>query len=29
MRNVGIKTNHIFGLFANETGGFENAGFRR
>jgi hypothetical protein len=29
MRNVGIKTNHIFGLFANEAGGFENVGFRR
>lgn len=29
MRQVGIKTNHIFGLFANEAGGFQKVGFRK
>jgi hypothetical protein len=29
MRQVGMKTTHIFGLFASEAGGFEKVGFRR
>jgi len=29
MRHVGIKTSHIFGLFATEAGGFEKNGFRK
>lgn len=29
MRQAGIKTSHIFGLFATEAGGFEKIGFRK
>ncbi|XP_039684333.1 putative protein FAR1-RELATED SEQUENCE 10 [Medicago truncatula] len=29
MRQVGIKTSHIFGLFASEAGGYGRVGFRR
>ncbi|KAK2351779.1 protein FAR1-RELATED SEQUENCE [Trifolium repens] len=29
MRQAGMKTSHIFGLFATEAGGYEKVGFRR
>jgi hypothetical protein len=29
MREAGMKTSHIYGLFANEAGGYEKVGFRR
>jgi hypothetical protein len=29
MRQVGMKTSHIFGLFATEAGGYEKVGFRK
>jgi hypothetical protein len=29
MRQAGMKTSHILGLFANEAGGYEKVGFRR
>ena len=29
MRNVGVKTRHIFGLFAHQAGGYDKVGYRR
>jgi hypothetical protein len=29
MREAGMKTSHIYGLFATEAGGYEKVGFRR
>ncbi|RHN39153.1 hypothetical protein MtrunA17_Chr8g0340801 [Medicago truncatula] len=29
MRNVGVKTRHIFGLFSHQAGGYNKVGYRR